>query len=275
MGIIDEQDGQFMLLAGFIIAIGLVITTVILNSIIFEFNMALGSGNELSKNEIINLMDITKDEMRNAYRNSTAAGGSLQNQTSSFNNQTDNFSSHLPKIYALHGEGINITTDISNWNNTIHANFTKNGTHDGTPDWTVVKSVNGITYFGFDNVGLVNYFLVNVTNSSGLIWSINFTGGGDINVTNKSGGVSTHSPGYAFVDVLDPTYEFNTSTSGERYDIDFINGNRSWGAYRIEGNHTTYDNEFYRQRNYVLNATISLSTSKIRANITIPVSVPW
>lgn len=36
MGIIKNEDAQFMLLAGFIIAIGLVVTTVMLNNIIFE-----------------------------------------------------------------------------------------------------------------------------------------------------------------------------------------------------------------------------------------------
>ena len=46
MRLIENRDAQFMLLGGFIIAIGLVITTVILNSVIFEGNMAIGAGTQ-------------------------------------------------------------------------------------------------------------------------------------------------------------------------------------------------------------------------------------
>ncbi|MBE0522151.1 MAG: hypothetical protein IBX39_07810, partial [Candidatus Methanoperedenaceae archaeon] len=185
MGLIDNRDAQFMLLAAFIIGIGLVVTTTMLNSIIFESNLAIDAGNDPSKNEIANLLEITRDEMRNAYRN---ANGTNDN----FTKQMQNFSAYIPLVYARYGGGVNITWNISNWNDTIRANFTKNGTAGGEPNWTVVENVNNITVFALESFGTEGYFLINVTNSSGSIWSMNISSG-QIDVTNKTGGVSSNS----------------------------------------------------------------------------------
>ncbi|HEY9245931.1 MAG TPA: hypothetical protein VIO11_03700, partial [Candidatus Methanoperedens sp.] len=79
-----KEDGQFMLLSAFIIAIGLVITTVILNSIIFDVNKAAGGGNELPRNEMVNLMQVTKGEVQNSYWRANKLGGDTLN---TFNKQ--------------------------------------------------------------------------------------------------------------------------------------------------------------------------------------------
>jgi len=276
MELIDNRDAQFMLLAGFIISIGLVITTVMINSIFYESSLAIDAGNDPSKNEIVNLMEITRDEMRNAYRNATnSSGESIINQTSFFNSQMQDFSANIPMIYAKHGEGVNVTWDISNWNNSIHANFTENGTSGGMPNWTVVENVNNITVFALEAVHTNGYFLINVTNSSGRIWSMNLTGESIINVTNKTGGSNTYSVDYNNISILNTTYEFNTSTSGEIYTIHFVSGDNAWGNYAIKGQHATYNSQFTRERHFVLNATVRFYTSRVRANITIPVTVPW
>lgn len=279
MGLIDNRDAQFMLLAAFIVGIGLVITTVMLNSIIFESNLAIDAGNDPSKNEIVNLMEITRDEVRNAYRNATNnSGETISNQTYYFNSQMQNFSANIPAIYAKHGEGVNVTWNTSNWNDTKRANFTENGMAGGTANWTVIENVNNITVFALNNVGTEGtegYFLINVTNSSGRIWSMNFTESGKVNIINKSGENTTYDVEYANVEVLNLTYEFNTSTSGETYTISFLNGDKAWGSYKILGQRPAYNKAFIRERHYVLNTTVALSTSRIRANITIPVTVPW
>ncbi|MDO9098147.1 MAG: hypothetical protein Q7U60_08500, partial [Candidatus Methanoperedens sp.] len=145
MGIIENRDAQFMLLAGFIVAIGLVITTVMLSNIIFESNMAGEAGTDQLKYDIVNLMAISADEMRSAYNNSIALGGNDTQKISTFNRQTQNFSANLPKIYALHGEGVNVSWDTSNWNSSRYANFTDNGTADGASNWTVMESVKNST----------------------------------------------------------------------------------------------------------------------------------
>ncbi|MFU8767833.1 MAG: hypothetical protein ACNA7I_09285, partial [Candidatus Methanoperedens sp.] len=112
MGLIDNRDAQFMLLAAFIIGIGLVVTTTMLNSIIFESNLAIDAGNDPSKNEIANLLEITRDEMRNAYRNANGTNDGLKIEN--FTKQMQNFSAYIPLVYARHGGGVNITWNISN-----------------------------------------------------------------------------------------------------------------------------------------------------------------
>ncbi|MCZ7400499.1 MAG: hypothetical protein O8C62_12660 [Candidatus Methanoperedens sp.] len=247
MGIIKNESAQFMLLAGFIIAIGLVITTVMLNNIIFESNMAGEAGGDPIKYDIVNLMRISGDEMKIAYRNATNVSGvSKGNMITNFNNQMQKFSENLSKIYALHGEGVNVSWDVNNWNNSLYANFTENGTANGATNWTVIENVkdSNIMVNISDINGAFNITLVNSTTS----W---------INFTTKN------------------TYSFsNSSIVGSPYSIVFINGSNAAGSFIITG-HTSNGASFNRSRDYLLNTTIILSTSNKRANITIPVSVPW
>lgn len=244
MGIIENRDAQFMLLAGFIVAIGLVITTVMLSNIIFESNMAGEAGSDPLKYDIVNLMAISADEMRSAYRNVTAPGQNTTLKFINFTNQMRNFNGNLSKIYALHGEGVNVSWDVSNWNNIRYANFTENGTANGATNWTVIESVKNSTI----TVNLTNpgTFKINVSNVSGNYWLINLSGNFNASITN----------------VTPP------------YSIIFINGASSSGNYSITGN-TTYGRNFTRARDYVLNATVEFYTSRMRASITIPISVPW
>ena len=240
--ILKNQDAQFMLLAGFIIAIGLVITTIILNSIIFEVNIAIGGGNELSKNDMINLMQITKDEFRSAYNNSGS--------TADFNTQINNFNGNLSKLYALHGEGIKLTWDLSNWSSTRYANFTENGLPGGRSNWTLMENVNNsnITI----NISYIDpIFIINISNAT-KYWHINFTSSGNRTITNTQIRDNVTSP----------------------YSIYFINGSNVSGNYSIKGR-TTNGKSFIRARDYVLSCTISFSMSRVRTNITIPITVPW
>ena len=142
MGIIENERAQFMLLAGFIIAIGLVITTVMLNNIIFESNMAGEAGGDPIKYDLVNLMRISGDEIKSAYRNVTAPGQNPALKVSNFTKQMQNFNGNLSLIYALHGECVNLSWDISNWNSTRYANFTENGTANGAANWTVIENVS-------------------------------------------------------------------------------------------------------------------------------------
>ncbi len=243
MEIIKNESAQFMLLAGFIIAIGLVITTVMLNNIIFESNMAGEAGGDPIKYDIVNLMRISGDEMKSAYRNATALGGDDQQKRNNFINQTQNFSANLPKMYALHGEGVNVSWDISNWNNSNYANFTDNGTANGATNWTVIQNVSSSNITVDVTSG---EFYINLTNSTP-DWQIK---------------LNTSSP---FIKI--------SNSSSTPYAIIFINGASATGIYSING--TASGRTFNRSRDYILNATVTLSTSIMRTNITIPVSVPW
>ncbi|MDD5473706.1 MAG: hypothetical protein PHU34_06100 [Candidatus Methanoperedens sp.] len=243
MDIIENRDAQFVLLAGFIIAVGLVITTLLLNSIAFEGNMAVDAGSSPIKYDIANLMRITADEMKSAYRNATAPGGyAIDN----FNRQMRNFNGNVSKIYALRGEGVNVSWDLNNWQNMQNASFTDNGTASGASNWTVIENVSRTNI----TVNVVSVgggtFQIGLINASGQSW------------TNVS---ATQTVKNVNVIPITPS------------SIVFRNGSTTSGNYSING--TASGRSFTRARDYILNATLTLSTSRVRANITIPVSVPW
>jgi hypothetical protein len=252
MGIIENERAQFMLLAGFIIAIGLVITTVMLNNIIFESNMAGEAGGDPIKYDVVNLMRISGDEMKSAYGNVTKVNAPKDKMIANFSKQMNNFTSNLSMINALHGKGMNVSWDVNNWNKSIYANFTENGTINGATNWTLIENVKNSTIIV--NISSINpafTFIVNISNATNY-WHINFTNTGIRTINN--------------------TQIKQNITSA--YSIAFINGSTTSGNYTITGN-TTYGKNFIRSRDYILNSTIILSTSDTRANITIPVSVPW
>lgn len=242
MGFLFNRDAQFMLLAGFIIAIGLVVTTVMLNSIIYEQNIALGSGGESSKSDIINIILITKDEERAAYNNSTSLGGNNFQKYSNFSKQMQNFNSNLSKIYASHGDALNVNWE--NWTNKGYARFTENGTIEGISNWTVIENVKEST------------IIVNVTSG-------NFY----VNLTNKT-------PDWQTLLNSSTCNPCSIDTSNVfAYKIIFLNGSNASGTFRITGNAS--GKSFVRARDYIVNTSIIFSSSTLKANITIPVSVPW
>lgn len=274
MGILENRDAQFMLLAGFIIAIGLVITTVMLNSVIFEINMATEASNEFSKNEITNLILVVKDEIRSAYTNATAAGENKAQKISNFSNQTRNFSTNLQKIYALHGTGVNISMNSSNWNVDRYADFTDTGTAGGKENWTVMESVRHVDIFELRNVSGSD-FEVNVSNQTtgSFLWSVKLMGNNDITIKNASSSAS-YTVNYDHINLLNVSYSFNTSVGNNISKILFLDGAGASGRFNITGN-TSYGRNFTRAHDYVFNSTMILSSGKIYVNITIPVSVPW
>lgn len=250
MEIIENREAQFMLLAGFIIGIGLVIITVLFNNIIFQTNIAGSTGADPLKYDIANMMQITSDEMKSAYRNATLRGGDKINN---FTMQMQNFNSNLSKIYALRAGGVNMGIDVRNWNDSRYANFTDNGTASGASTWVVIENVQNFTmYF---NLTSGNNFRVNFTNTTNNYKEYNYS-------APYGPGTLTDS---MIKSSLAPPYNY----------IRFRNlGAIAAGNYTITGN-TTYGRNFTRARDYMLNATVTLTTKEIRANITIPISVPW
>ncbi len=240
--ITKNQDAQFMLLAGFIIAVGLVITTIILNSIIFEVNIAIGGGSELSKYDMVNLVQITKDEFRSAYVNKSIPD---------FDRELNDFNGNLSKLYALHGEGVNISWDTSNWNSNSYAYFTENGLPGGKTNWTLVENANN-SNMTINISYLSSTLIINITNAT-KYWNINFT------------------TAYENRTISNTQIKNNISSP---YSISFINGSNAKGNYSINGA-TMNGKNFTRARDYVLDGTVSFFMSRVRSNLTIPITVPW
>lgn len=241
MRLIQNSDAQFMLLAGFIIAIGLVITTIMFSSVIFAENMAIGEGRDPSRNDIMNLISITKDETREAYNNSTASGGNNTLKFKNFSKQMENFNGNLSKIYAMRGEIVNVTWE--NWTNKGYANFSDNGTANGISNWTVIENVTQ------------SNITVNVT--SGTLY---------INLTN------TTPEWQKVVTSANSTVYINTSNVSS-YKIIFLNGANASGNFTING--TASGKMFIRARDYIINTSITFSSNRVKSDFRIPVSVPW
>lgn len=240
MRLTQNSNAQYMLLAGFIIAIGLVITTIMFSSVIFAENMAIGEGRDPSRNDIMNLISITKDETREAYNNSTAPGGINYLKFNDFSKQMQNFNGNLSKIYALRGEIVNVTWE--NWTNKGYANFSDNGTANGISNWTVIENVN------------TSNITVNVT--SGTLY---------INLTNTT-------PNWQ-IKANNTTPLLNFTTSYNSYKIIFLNGANASGNFTITGNAS--GKRFIRARDYIINTSITFTSNRVKADFSIPVSVPW
>ncbi len=275
MELIENREAQFMLLAGFIIAIGLVIITVLFNNIIFQTNIAGSTGADPLKYDVANMMQITSDEMKSAYRNATSQSGNNAQKINNYTMQMQNFNSNLSKIYALRAGGVNMSMDVRNWNDSRYANFTENGTTNGATNWTVMESVKNISVFALRNVSGTN-FEVNISNQTtgAFLWSLKLIASNQINITNRSSVPFTHTVNYTYIDLLNSSYNLSTSIRTNISKIMFLNGSDAAGTFNMTGN-TTYGSDFIRARDYILNATVTLSTSEVRADITIPVSVPW
>jgi hypothetical protein len=96
------------------------------------------------------------------------------------------------------------------------------------------------------------------------------TGSFNINITNAT-------INYTYILTSPGLYNINSTNISSHitypYSIIFLNGANAAGNYSING--TASGRAFIRARDYILSATVTLSTSRMRANITIPVSVPW
>lgn len=244
--LVSSQDAQFMLLGAFIIAIGLAVITVMLSSIIFEGNKAIMAGSDSSKIDMVNLIQITQDEIRDAYRNSTTP--QEDDALNNFNLHIREFGNYLPLIYAAYGEGIDMTWE--DWDNKDNVYFTENGIVDGTPDWIVAENVQNST-ITINITNISGSFNINVINDT-KVWQKNFSFSG-MNIISDDDIKANINPPYS---------------------IKFINGSNANGKYDIIGN-TVFGRNFVHARDYILNTTITFSSSKVSANITIPVTVPW
>lgn len=270
MGLLKNQEAQLMLLAGFIIAIGVIVTSLMLNSIVF---LSIVSVDTASGNEIIDLLQISEDEIKSAYRDAIAPG---RNDTLKFNNfsvRMKNFKGNLSMLYALHGEGIDMNWDVSNWSNNRYAMLTKNG-GEGAADWTLVESVKNLSVFELRNVSGTDLEVILTNQNTGaFLWSMKLENSSTVKI-NNSGGSAFYYTVDTSISLLNGSYKLNENVGNNISRVAIKHGNDASGRFNITGT-TSNGRNFTRARDYVLNATVAYSKSGVRANITSPVTVPW
>ncbi len=276
-----NESGQMILIAGFIIGIGIVVLTVMLNNIVYASNTASESSIETNVFDYSNVLDTTIEAYEKAYANS----GSPYNNTA-FNAYMANYSEKMVKSYSLSGFIFSLDTDTLQ-----DAYFTENGLIDGNDDWAVIKRVNFTDSFllGSLNSSTLgnesNKFVIEVNNQSGItIWSASFfNSSGIVNVTVSDHSSITRnyqsSTGEINItgDMIDnnvSTFYFLNSTAGQKYSIEFINGSHAMGTFLISGDLVNGD-PFYIERVDVVNSTMKLNKNgHLEINVTIPITLP-
>ncbi|KGK98005.1 hypothetical protein LI82_09665 [Methanococcoides methylutens] len=270
-----DDSAQLLLLAAFAIGFTLVITTIMLNNVIYASNMASESTTDISSYDISNVAQMTDEATKAAYNNNSKA---------EFTEYMNSYANEVTAMYAF--RGLSLSFDNSSL---VDPYFTKSGLYGGESDWIVVKNVNRTDEFTIElndtsKLGNAsNAYEVQVINQSGTTWLMKvYNDSVNINITVNN---NTHQePLYAYMrlnitgkEIDGDTYDFkfDTSTTTDPYKIKFVNSSNAMGYYTISG--VLDDDEqtsFVEKRSWVTNATISLSSNNNKINLSIPVTVP-
>jgi hypothetical protein len=267
----SNDSGQMLLLAAFTIGFMVVVSTVMLNNIIYASNMASESNNDISYFEVSNIARMTDEATKAAYYNATT--DSSFNHTV-FSHYLENYSHEVTILYAYKGVSFSFT------NSTLYdAYFTKNGLSSGQEEWTVIDNVNATDTFTMEipdtsNLGNVSEpFEVHALNQSGSsIWFMKIYDDGSNIKANVSNQTYTIDP--SLIDIKgNGAYQFDNNTAGKIYSLKYLNSSNIIGLYSLSGELTTGDS-FRCERYKVINATADIATSKNKINVTFPVTVP-
>ena len=266
-----DDSAQLLLLAAFAIGFTLVISTIMLNNIIYASNMASESTSDISNYEISNIAQMTDEATRAAYYNNTNDAEITQ--------YLDSYATEVSAQYAF--QGLSLSFDNSNLND---AYFTENGLYDGNSDWIVIKNVNRTDKFTIEltNTSKLgdesNAYEVQIINQSDVsIWSMKvYNDSTNINITVNNNTKSEALSNYMMLNITGDqpiNFNFNTSTTTDPYKIKYVNSSNAMGHYSISGG-LEDGSTFVEERYKVTNATISVTSSNNKINVSIPVTVP-
>ncbi|WP_406670539.1 hypothetical protein V7O67_00760 [Methanolobus sp. ZRKC4] len=275
-----NESGQMILIAGFIVGIGIVVLTVMLNNIVYASNTASDSSIETNVFDYSNVVQITVEAYEKAYADSN--GGS---DNAKFNAYLANYSEKVVKSYSFSGFIFSLDSGTLQ-----DAYFTQNGLSDGNDDWIVVERVNYTDSFSLSRLNAStlgnesNKFVIEINNQSGTIWSASlFNSSGDINLTVYDSSSILNSKDDSFseinitsnkADTADFNYYFSNQTIGETYSIKFINGSQAMGTFLTSGDLVNGE-QFYIERVHIVNSTMKLNKNgHLEINSTIPITLP-
>ncbi len=281
-----DDSAQLLLIAGFTIGLAIVVSTIMLNNIIFASNMASESSIDANRYYVSNARQMSSDAFSGAYGNAT------KNQTSFnatlFNQYMSSYNHKAASVYALSGISFNVR------NSTFYDGyFTGNGLLDGDSDWIVMAGINTTNHFLIEMNdtsvlgNATNAFTIQAINVSGIsLWSVkayNNSVNVSITVSNQTAVVeeTTSTLGILSMNITNDwidgftsfPYHFDDYTANETYKLKFLNGTNAAGYFSISGN-LTDGTSFSRVRYKMTNATVSTSSGKTRINVSIPISIP-
>ncbi len=280
-----DDSAQLVLIAGFTIGLAIVVSTIMLNNIIFASNMASESSIDANRYYVSNIRQMSSDAFSGAY------GYATKNQTTFnatlFNQYMSSYNHKAASVSALSGISFNI------WNSTFYDGyFTGNGLLDGKPDWIVIADINSTDSFLIeinDTTVLgnaTNAFTIQAINSSDIsLWSVQlYNDSVNVNITvfNQSMAiVEETTTSFCSLNITNNSidggdyfdFHFNDYTVNETYKLKFMNGTNAAGYFSMSGN-LTGGTSFSRIRYKMTNATVSTSSGGTRINVSIPISIP-
>ncbi|VVB87813.1 Uncharacterised protein [uncultured archaeon] len=118
--VISNDDGQLMLLTVFLIAVGVVSFTTLLNNMVFSANMP-STGLDASKPDIRDLRSLTESEIQKAvyYSNTTVEDPTNETQVKNyFFNYTKAFNDTIKKAYSVRGASVEVILNNVTFNKT-------------------------------------------------------------------------------------------------------------------------------------------------------------
>ena len=279
-----DDSAQLILIAGFTIGLAIVVSTIMLNNIIFASNMASESSIDANRYHVSNVRQMSSDALSGAY------GYATKNQTpfnaTLFNQYMSSYNKKAASVYALSGISFNVQSSTF-----YDGYFTEDGLLDGDSDWIVMAGINTTNHFliGVDESVLgnaTNAFTVQAINDSDTtLWSFKlYNDSGNVNITvfNQSMAIveeTTTSLYYLNIanNSIDGGDYFNFHlgeyTANETYKLMILNGTNAAGYFSMSGN-LTDGTAFSRVRYKMTNATVSTSSGKTRINVSIPISIP-
>ena len=264
-----DECGQLLLIAGFAIGLLLLISTVLLNSIIFTSNIAAESSADSTGYDTANIIQLTSHAFQEAHENDRSFNESY----------LERFTSKMKLMYAHSGYIVSITNGSF-----YDPYFTENGQSDGNLNWTVVKSVENVSNFTItipeNNFTESEHFQIKISGlDNELFWVMTLRGiesGVNITVKNSTDLIysSENSSTYLDLDIIENSgYNYEENTQNGPYHIQFVNGSHAEGYYLIEGE-LAGGMEFKTSRKYMVDADISLRSDERIVRISVPVSIP-
>jgi hypothetical protein len=106
-----RDDGQLILISGFIIAMGLVSLTMILNSVIYANNIAYEGTMDNHDKEILYLSDLTLKESNSSFDHDA--------DSAKYIGHMNNYSKYVSQLYATQGGSVSVKTQLDNFSNKI------------------------------------------------------------------------------------------------------------------------------------------------------------
>ncbi len=278
---ISDDNAQLLLVAGFAVGVGIIVLTIMLNNVIYASNVASEASIDTSRYDIANAAQMTTEAYEDAYRYATT-NGSFNN--TKFETYLGSYSELAAKNFAMSG----FTFKFKN-NSLNDAYFTQNGLSDGRDDWTIIKNINTTDNFVVEIPDVSSLgdssdsLMISVTNSSGLLWSLEiYNSSGTINITvsDHSSVIGTYTTSSHInvtgdrIDFATPaTFNFNSLTDGGDYSINIRNGSSAVGYCRFAGDQTSGD-PYVFARYWVANPGIEMTSSEMRIVRRMPVSLP-